>query len=1637
MNNESIISLYNNICDRLLRLNLPDDSKAAVKAYIEDIRFLDNLNKIVKNRDYSCDSVLMLCQNLINEVAKDSIPSNWLEYVYHYALSKSFPHAVETKLKDGLESSCSIYLETLREISEFQKNDIDNTWQSKYPLQFLSSEEEAELENPIEYKKFIKAFDDFYVYEMMKLNQEVFGFNTLDHICGVHHLALYIGRKLKKAGIPVDLGRVSGAAAGHDIGKYGCRSSEFKRVPYLHYYYTDLWFKNHDITYIGHIATNHSTWDLELENLPLESLILIYSDFRVKHNATGNTREMHIYPLQDSFRIILDKLDNLDDAKEKRYTRVYSKLADFEDYLINLGIDVDINNSGDPRKDSGIADRHYSLMSGKQIIRNIKYLAIDHSINLMYQLRDEASLNLILESARSEVNWKKLREYIRIFEEYSTYLTQKQKLITIKFLYEQLVHPEDDIRRQCAKLIGLLIAAFDEKYRKDVPENAILDSPVMTSYELLDRYLQLLVSPDHKIVPLHRSYLGYSISIIISSLFSHCSKSQIECFKTVAVRYYKEGSRRTNETKLYLLEAIRYIPFFRDYETDRIILEYIKIRLREKNNAIRLSALDVAYNVLSRFQSNNGIPEEYSVINNLIPYVKKIISDTQRRSGIVSENYLKYNIASLLGMETEILNRFHKYCQRDLHKLTEISLSNLKTATEWVIKRIQLDLLLDNSLKNPKTNGFYFAMHCCNLMKVSASESVRNRAGEALIQVVPHLSPEQRNDVAVEMLRALEIEGYQFAEYIPNYLGKIILSLEPVELDEVLDDFKEKIKNSTPHLDSLILKTISIAIANYPSYIDAFCEKREIFENRLVKMLSIIINGLAHYDTDVKQSAFSVFGKNIFGSRILLPEEKNNIFTLIAKKLLTLLEDDINEGLLFLTNSASLINIYRFISDYTFYYKEIEIAVPEKVAFFPGTFDPFSLGHKEIARAIRDMGFEVYLSVDEFSWSKKTLPNLIRKNIINMSVAEEFNIYIYPEDYPTNIANSSDLGVLRNNFPASEVYIVAGSDVMINASAYKKGNGKNSIQTFSHIIFERKSSHNQHEKDAVTLSDTIGKIGGKVIRLSLPPQYEDISSTQIRNNVDENRDISMLVDPLAQRFIYENGFYQSEPQYKSMIQTESIEIVVVEKVNRELFKELSASMNIGSQTHIDNFTAFLEMMSGRLLLIRDADHKKQILGFSAFHRISSNLLYREFGNSSVTEYIRENSTGKIVSIDGVFLISNTVIENMEQVLLTETLAYCIARDYDYGVFHNTLSPTTSNILEVLRLMGFKDLACPDCEGKVLAVNISTPCALNLDIETTIKEPYRSSRALKDVVSKTRKRLQGTLAEVYSGNLILPFDRAVMHSTLIKKICEVNGVSSKPVKPKVLGSAMCVPYGYMLSNIIVPNTVTKALHTEKLFSPDMKSYSIGNFPYYLDLKVQMKMLKSFGRPIILVDDTLHHGFRLKTLDPMLKKESLEVKKIIVGILSGKGKELMEIQGNDVDCAYFIPRLREWYNENNFYPFIGGDALWRGIYPKRNLLPSINLILPYTSPSFLNETSKKSIYMLSHTAIENAIEILSTLEDEFQGINERSLTLSSMGQVFTTPRCPDHGKNMDYDLSLSPSFYLKNDLELLNRLERILS
>ena len=76
-----------------------------------------------------------------------------------------------------------------------------------------------------------------------------------------------------------------------------------------------------------------------------------------------------------------------------------------------------------------------------------------------------------------------------------------------------------------------------------------------------------------------------------------------------------------------------------------------------------------------------------------------------------------------------------------------------------------------------------------------------------------------------------------------------------------------------------------------------------------------------------------------------------------------------------------------------------------------------------------------------------------------MSIADEFYVHLFPDNTPVNIANPADLRRLKEMFPTEELYIVVGSDVIHNASSYKKDPEENSIHSFNHIVFRRLVRH--------------------------------------------------------------------------------------------------------------------------------------------------------------------------------------------------------------------------------------------------------------------------------------------------------------------------------------------------------------------------------------------------------------------------------------------------------------------------------------------------------------------------------------------------------------------------------------------------
>ena len=160
-----------------------------------------------------------------------------------------------------------------------------------------------------------------------------------------------------------------------------------------------------------------------------------------------------------------------------------------------------------------------------------------------------------------------------------------------------------------------------------------------------------------------------------------------------------------------------------------------------------------------------------------------------------------------------------------------------------------------------------------------------------------------------------------------------------------------------------------------------------------------------------------------------------------------------------------------------------------------------------------------------------------------------------PDEIQINLSNKKDLALLKSLFPGKDIHVVVGSDIIANASAYKKPPESGSIHHFNHIVFLRSSA----AEGTAEFDRDYSVILGQVTELRLPTHLEDISSTRIRENIDLNRDISNLIDAVAQNYIYDNSLYLREPQYKSIVMTKGIKI---EKVafGEDLIRELTGTL---------------------------------------------------------------------------------------------------------------------------------------------------------------------------------------------------------------------------------------------------------------------------------------------------------------------------------------------------------------------------------------------------------------------------------------------------------------------------------------------
>ena len=1518
----------------------------------------------------SCADVLQLCRPVLDGLTPEP-EGGWLLWFYGYLSHRLFPDPNRPADTRAQQQAAWFYCAVLDRLLLQERTRCPYDPLTDIPL--LTHEELRTSRVQEEYGRFLDAVRSSCFPLLMRIGREVMPFDPASHTIGVHHVALTTARQAAAAGLPVDVALVSAAALSHDTGKFGCRGADARRIPYLHYYFTYQWLAEHNCPTIAHTAANHSTWDLEFENLPLESLILIYADFRVRGTRENGKEVVRIYSLADSYDMIFSKLADMTEAKQRRYRTVYCKLRDFEEFLHTRGIDPDAPalQPAPPWKDA-------ALRSLPETVDALRDLTFTNNVTLMHTITVDASFEQLLESARSEKSLNRIRTYLHLFTEYHTYMTGANKRRVLSFLYELLMHQQGDVRRRAAKLMGRILANSGPRYRKELPANAPHEAMAPTllaflteSVDLWESYLEDCLHPDHKISAKHAIRISNSVKIIAENLFAYCTAEEAPHYLQPILDRLWDAQR---DDRFILMDTLCHIP----------------VSLLTEDQVLR--SIDAVGRMLNGGEQRLAIAGLLAMEHLLASGVAAAplhIQQTLHAVGDSDDSAVRYLVSRLWTAMG------HPRSLSLTVPVSQLYLANLKNAVHWSVKITHIDLLCDDARLDP-SSAFHTATHLSNLLSVSEHLPVRMKAGQGLVEISDLLTTDQRNEIVVDLLRELETGQEEISRYIPKYLGTLLCRLPMKEVEEGLAFLEDFVRASSVSPARAALLTLGVILCE-------LARSGRDGDPLVTRVIGLLLTGVAHYDNTIHQTALSVLCKDVLGEDSLPLPVRQSYFLQIGKKLLTLLCEPRDDQLTFFTRAATLNHLYRFLIQCQVDLGDFPYPPLRPVAFFPGTFDPFSTGHKRIVEEIHALGFDVYLAIDEFSWSKRTLPKLQRRQIASMSTADQLDVYVFPDDVPVNIAMAADLAHLRSLFPQQELYLVAGSDVIRNASAYRSTE-PGSAAEYNHVIFCRDEDE-ATPRDGKPISDIIR---GKLTLLSLPAYYETVSSTRIREYVDKNMDISMLVDPMVQNYIYENGLYLRAPQFKNVLAPQELYFRWQRGIPEEL-KDRCPALSADEE----RFT--VEMLSRTTGRLR---------GWATGHTVRASALYDALGTLEDADYVRQHTSGRVLMVDAVQDVSHN--REVCRAMINELLVRSLLDDHTYALFRS--ADSSDPLYDLLPELGFQPVPG---SSHTLVVDMRMPLALIQDVFLWIKEPHHDDPAVRAAVLATRPRMRRALAGLFPGRLVLTFDAELLNQAVLMKVQACNGVLDVPAGQRRLGPYMCVPYGKILSGEIVPNTVTKTLHVDKVYSPSLRHFDIVQYPGYSNLHNQARTIKSFRRPVLLVDDLLHKGYRMEKLDPIFKEEDVAIDRIIVGLMSGRGKDLMQLQHRQVECEYFIPNLSYWFTESQLYPFLGGDST-AGQRQTEGMLSSINLILPYEFPEYIRGASERGLRVLSMTALENARDILLALEERHQAVFSTSLTLTRLAEALHRPRLPDKGRHLQYNLGMPASSYVEDDIATLRRI-----
>lgn len=206
----------------------------------------------------------------------------------------------------------------------------------------------------------------------------------------------------------------------------------------------------------------------------------------------------------------------------------------------------------------------------------------------------------------------------------------------------------------------------------------------------------------------------------------------------------------------------------------------------------------------------------------------------------------------------------------------------------------------------------------------------------------------------------------------------------------------------------------------------------------------------------------------------------------------------------------------------------------QHIGLLGGTFDPIHNGHVHLAKAVlHQLNLDEVRLIPCYRTVHREQPIASPEQRLAMThLACEGSATIRCDDSEMKRGGSSymveTLETIKQAEPSSRLHLIIGYDAFMNFKSWKNWQG---ILTLSHVIVAKRPDYDQ-QNDATT--DLIKQYGADLNTLTLAACGKicvleisalDISSTLIRKNIHEHKDLGDVLPPKVYHFIKQEGLY--------------------------------------------------------------------------------------------------------------------------------------------------------------------------------------------------------------------------------------------------------------------------------------------------------------------------------------------------------------------------------------------------------------------------------------------------------------------------------------------------------------------------------